>query len=237
VNGYGRGGGIRIGSGLTEAVKYLIIWNGIFFLLQHFIVPGRELLLGLRIEQIFGIVPVLVWKKLFIWQIGTYMFLHGGFFHLFFNMFGLWIFGADLERIWGTRGFLTYYFFTGIGAGLLTVLFTPNGVIPTIGASGAIYGLLIAYAIYFPDRKIFLYFLIPVPVRLFVLIFGLIELMSSISQPGDSVAHLAHLGGLVFGWIYLKWARRVIERWQAQRRRRNIRVVDFTDDRDRWGRR
>jgi membrane associated rhomboid family serine protease len=162
------------------------------------------------------------------------MFLHGGLFHILFNMFALWMFGSDLERMWGTRRFITYYFFTGVGAGLMTVLFTPNGVIPTIGASGAIYGLLLAYALYFPERRVFLYFLIPVPVRIFVLVFGLIALLSSITQAGGGIAHLAHLGGLVFGWIYLKWAGGAVSRWQASRRRRHLRVVDRDDDQNRW---
>ena len=233
MNGHG-GGSVRMGAPLTEGVKYLLIWNGIFYLLQHFIVPGRALLDGMRIEQLLGIVPILVWKKLFIWQIATYMFLHGGMFHILFNMFALSMFGSDMERLWGTRRFLIYYFFTGIGAGLMTVVFTPNSVVPTIGASGAVYGLLLAYAIYFPERRIFLYFLIPVPVRLFVVIFGIIALLSSITSAGGGVAHLAHLGGLVFGWIYLKWAGNAIAKWQTSRKRRHLHVVDFDDDDDRF---
>jgi membrane associated rhomboid family serine protease len=237
VNGYGYGGGraVRVGSPLTEGVKYLLIWNGIFYLLQHFIVAGKSVVAGYPLEYLLGIVPVLVWKKLFVWQLFSYMFLHGGLFHILFNMFALWMFGGDLERMWGTRRFITYYFFTGVGAGLMTVLFTPNGVIPTIGASGAIYGLLLAYALYFPERRVFLYFLIPVPVRIFVLVFGLIALLSSItSAGGGGIAHLAHLGGLVFGWIYLKWAGGAISRWQASRRRRHLHVVDSEDDQNRW---
>lgn len=248
MNGYGRG--VGLGSALTDGVKYLLIWNAIFFLLQFILSSGIGFLSGVvvlkvrlhgqlqmvsyainSIERLLGMVPALIWQKGFIWQTFTYMFLHGSFFHILFNMFALWMFGSDLERIWGTRRFLTYYFFTGIGAGLLTMILTPHGAIPTIGASGAVYGLLLAFAIYFPHRRIFLYFLFPIPARIFVLIFGAIELMSSISQPGDSVAHLAHLGGLAFGWIYLKWAGRWLERWQGKWRRRHLRVVGF-DDRD-----
>lgn len=219
-----------MGSALTDGVKYLLIWNGIFYLFQHFIVPGKALVAGLNIEQLLGIIPVLVLKKAFLWQVFTYLFLHGSFFHILFNMFALWMFGSDLERMWGTRRFLTYYFFTGVGAGLMTVVFTPNGVIPTIGASGAVYGLLLAYAMYFPERRIYLYFLFPVPVRLFVLIFGGIELLASISQRSGGVAHLAHLGGLVFGWIYLKWAAAALAQWQARRRRSHLHVIDFRND-------
>jgi membrane associated rhomboid family serine protease len=223
-----------MGFSLTDGVKYLLIWNVIFYLLQHFVLRRVALLGTPSFEHFFGLVPILVWKKLFVWQLFTYMFLHAAnFFHILFNMFILFMFGGDLERIWGTRRFVTYYFFTGVGAGLLNVVLLPNSVIPIIGASGAIYGLLLAYAIYFPDRRIYLYFLFPVPVRLFVLILGAIALLSSISQPGDSIAHLAHLGGLVFGWIYLKWAGGWIDRWRVRRRRRHLRVVDFSNDRDR----
>ncbi|MFC1572756.1 rhomboid family intramembrane serine protease [Candidatus Eisenbacteria bacterium] len=230
MNGYGRGG-IRLGVGFTEGVKYLLIWNGIFFLLQEFIVPGKNLVAGLRIEELLGIVPVLVLKRFFIWQLVTYMFLHGGFFHILFNMVILWMCGSELERLWGTRRLLTYYFFTGIGAGLMTVLFTPHGQFPTIGASGAIYGLLLAYAVYFPDRRIYLYFLIPIPVRLFVIVIAVITLLSSISQPGDGIAHVAHLGGFVFGWIYLRWVAGAFQRWMSRRRRRHLRVVSSDDER------
>ncbi len=218
------------GPALTDGVKYLLIWNVIFYLLQHFIlakgVPG----VGLSMERFLGLVPVLVLKKLFIWQVVTYLFLHGGFFHILFNMFALWMFGSDLERIWGTRRFLTYYFFTGVGAGILTLLFTPGSIVPTIGASGAVYGLLLGFAYYFPERRIYLYMLFPVSARVFVIIFGAIAFLSSISQQGSGIAHIAHLGGLVFGWIYIKWAGKYLDRFEARRRRNRLRVVDFRGD-------
>ena len=218
------------GPALTDGVKYLLIWNVIFYLLQHFIlakgVPG----VGLSMERFLGLVPVLVLKKLFIWQVVTYLFLHGGFFHILFNMFALWMFGSDLERIWGTRRFLTYYFFTGVGAGILTLLFTPGSIVPTIGASGAVYGLLLGFAYYFPERRIYLYMLFPVSARVFVIIFGAIAFLSSISQQGSGIAHIAHLGGLVFGWIYIKWAGKYLDRLEARRRRNRLRVVDFRGD-------
>jgi membrane associated rhomboid family serine protease len=192
-----------------------------------------------RLETLLGIVPALVWQKGHLWQLVSYMFLHGGFFHILFNMFALWMFGCDLERVWGTARFVTFYFFTGIGAGVMTVLLTPHGYIPTIGASGAIYGILLAYALLFPERRVLLYFLIPVPVRVFVLIIGLIALFNSVGQPGDSIAHVAHLGGLVFGWIFLRGLdpHGLWQRWAWRRRRRRLRVVDFTRDERRgpWG--
>jgi membrane associated rhomboid family serine protease len=257
ANSYSRGG--ALGGALTEGVKYLLIWNVIFFLVQRFVWGGgiaalqhtyivtiryRGDLMRVpysvgRLEELLGIVPALVWQKGFLWQVVTYMFLHGGFFHILLNMFALWMFGSDLERVWGTRRFIIYYFFTGIGAGLMTVLLTPHGSVPTIGASGAVYGILLAYALLFPERRVLLYFLIPIPVRIFVLMFGGIELLNAITQPGDSIAHVAHLGGLAFGWIFMRGLgpNAIWQRWTWRRRRKHLRVVDFTrDDRhDRWG--
>jgi membrane associated rhomboid family serine protease len=146
-----------------------------------------------------------------VWQLVTYMFLHAGLFHILFNMLALWMFGTELERVWGTRYFLKFYFVTGIGAGALTVLFS---MLPfafaeqvyysvVIGASGAVYGLLLAYALYFPDRPIYMYFVFPIPARIFVLILGAIELVSSVSAPGG-VANATHLGGLLVGYVFLK---------------------------------
>jgi rhomboid family protein len=142
------------------------------------------------------------------------MFLHGGLFHILFNMLALWMFGAELERIWGTRFFLKFYFVTGAGAGLLTVLFSllPFGFARQlygsviIGASGAIYGLLLAYALYFPDRPIYMWFVFPIPAKIFVLIMGAIAFYASLSQAGG-IANATHLGGLVVGYTYLKGLR------------------------------
>ncbi len=221
--------GMGLGPGFTEGVKYLLIWNGIVYLLQHFIITF-PLFGKYSFAHFFGLVPHLVLTKFFIWQPVTYMFLHAqSFFHILFNMFVLWMFGGDIERVWGTRRFVTYYFFCGTGAGLLTMLFTPHSHVATIGASGAVYGILLAFAFFFPERRIYLYMLFPVSARVFVLIMGVIAFLSSISQPGDGIAHLAHLGGLVFGWIYIKWAGALIDRYTAKRRRSRFRVIDFKD--------
>jgi len=141
------------------------------------------------------------------------MFIHGGIFHLAFNMLALWMFGAELERIWGTRYFIKFYFITGIGAGALTVLFSllpfafaqqvQHSVI--IGASGAIYGLLLAYALYFPDRPI-LMIVFWVPAKICVAILGAIALLTSLSEAGGT-ANATHVGGLVVGYFLLKGAR------------------------------
>jgi len=162
-----------------------------------------------------ALVPAAVIERLFVWQPLTYMFLHDGVFHILLNMLMLWMFGTDLERMWGTRFFLRYYLVTGIGAAVATILvslmpFRVADVLyltPTVGASGAIYGLLLAYGLSFPDRPIYLYLLFPVPARVFVLIMGAVELLSSVSGGRSNIAYSAHLGGLVVGYLYLKLRR------------------------------
>jgi membrane associated rhomboid family serine protease len=160
-----------------------------------------------------GLVPMLVLHKFWVWQLATYLFLHAGIFHLLFNMLALWMFGAELERIWGTRYFLKFYFLTGIGAGALTVIFSllpfdfarlVQGTV-IVGASGAIYGLLLAYAMYFPDRPILL-IVFWVPAKWCVAILGAIALFSSLSDSGG-VANATHLGGLLIGYLLLKGGR------------------------------
>jgi membrane associated rhomboid family serine protease len=162
----------------------------------------------------FGLRPSQVVQELQLWQIASYMFLHGGIFHILFNMLALWMFGTELERLWGTRYFLKYYFATGVGAGAITVLFSllPFGFAAevyrsvVIGASGAIFGLLLAYALYFPDRPIYLYFVFPIRAKYFVLIVGGIALLSSL-ESGGGVANATHLGGIIVGYLFLKSGR------------------------------
>jgi len=140
-----------------------------------------------------------------VWQLVTYMFLHGGFWHILLNMFILWMFGSDLERTWGSREFLKYYFICGVGAGVFNVLFQPNSMIPIIGASGAIYGLLVAFALLFPNRLVYIYFLFPIKVKYLVIVLVAIEFFSSLgASHGGGIAHLAHLGGALVGFIYIK---------------------------------
>ncbi len=171
-----------------NVILTLILVNAFVFLLEH-INPDYIVLL-------FGLVPPLITKKLFLWQFVTYMFLHGNFWHLFFNMFALYIFGHDLLMLWGHRRFLTYYFVSGIGAGLCAYIFTN---VPTIGASGAIYGLLLAYGLTFPNRVLLLYFFIPMRAKYLVVLFGAVEFLASITSRADGIAHTAHLGGMLFG--------------------------------------
>jgi len=185
------------GYGLPPVVKNLMIIMGAVFLFQ--------MLVGGWMEFYFALIPILVWKKYFLWQLFTYIFLHGGFSHILFNLLALWWFGGELENYWGSKKFLFYFLFCGIGAGICTVLFTPDIYqrIPVIGASGAIYGILLAFAWLFPNRPILIYFLFPVPAKYMVIIFGLIEFFSSMGGSGGGVAHLTHLGGLLFGFFYM----------------------------------
>ena len=187
---------------VSTAIKAIIVANVLLFLATAF---SRAV-----IDEL-GLVPFLFVRGLRLWQPVTYMFLHAGVFHLLFNMLALWLIGTELERIWGTRYFLKFYFVTGIGAGALTVLFAllPFGFAQqvygsnVIGASGAIYGLLLAYALYFPDRPIYMYFLFPIPAKYFVLILGAIAFYSSLGSTGG-VANATHLGGLAVGYLFLK---------------------------------
>jgi membrane associated rhomboid family serine protease len=190
-----------LGGPLTPAVKTLLITNVAVFLFQYV----AQALAHVRIDRLFGLVPYDVTHHLFLWQLVTYMFLHGGIWHIGFNMLALWMFGTELESLWGTNRFTRFYFITGIGAAISSTLVQWNSFIPTIGASGAIYGLLAAYGILFPDRTILLYFVIPIKAKYFVILMGLLAFWSSVTATGSGVAHVAHLGGMLFGWLYLKY--------------------------------
>ncbi len=226
---------ISFGGPLTRAVKILIISCVVVFLCQFIsrVITGRS-----EINLIFGLIPVLVWRKFFIWQLFTYAFLHGGIFHLIFNMFALWMFGCELERHWGTRVFVKYALVTAIGAGISTVIVFPNLSIPTIGASGLVYGILLAYGLFFPNRMIYLYFLFPIKAKYFVLIFGAIELYASWSGSSDNIAHIAHVGGMLFGFVYIRYYSILnnlrLYYYQSKRRRlrRRFRVVEKEADSD-----
>ena len=196
-----------IGPGrLTPAVKALIAVNVAGYLLT-LLVPSLTIWLGL--------IPAAGVERFWIWQPVTYMFQHGGLFHLLFNMLALWMFGVELERLWGTRFFTRFYFVCGLGAAAATIVVSllpfafaePLYVTVTVGASGAIYGLLLAYGLTWPNRPIYIYAIIPIPAKVFVLIMGAISLLSSITGSQSGVAHMAHLGGLVAGYLYLVWRR------------------------------
>jgi membrane associated rhomboid family serine protease len=187
---------LDIGMRWTEIVRFLILTNVTVFAVQEIFK-----LQGLFAYE-FGLVPAEFFTGK-VWQIVTYMFLHANFWHIFFNMLALWMFGSILEQEWGSREFLKYYFLTGLGGGLSYALFNMHSTIPTVGASGAIYGLLVAYAVLFPNNIIYVYFVIPLKAKWFAVIFGAIEFLSTFSN-GSGIAHLAHLGGMAVGYVYLK---------------------------------
>lgn len=187
----------------TDAIKLLIVLNFIVFVLQT--ISGQEKTL----HQLFGLVPKKTWGQMMVWQPLTYMFFHGGFWHVLINMFVLWMFGSEMEKLWGRKEFLKFYFLTGVGSGCVTMLFSLNSLIPVVGASGGVYGILMAYGFIFPNRTVHLYFLIPIKVKWFVLFIGAIAFFSSMGT-GSEISHITHLSGMIIGYIYLKSNRR----WQ-----------------------
>lgn len=271
MNNTVRVGGFNI---LPTVVKHLLIINGIFFLAKVLLMPR-----GIDMDEIFGLhyVGAPAFRP---WQIITYMFMHGDFGHIFFNMFALWMFGSTLENYWGSKKFLIYYLVTGIGAAFIHYLIIYFQIQPTlallnqfidnpslesyrylvehnptermqgmlsqnllvlqqspeslnelvrvtaglksqylnsfniIGASGSVFGLLLAFGMMFPNSEIYLYFLLPIKAKWFVIIYGAIELIYGIFGSADGVAHFAHLGGMIFGFILI-----MIWRHQAKKQR------------------
>jgi membrane associated rhomboid family serine protease len=201
----------------TRAVKQLLIANGAVFLAVALIgvfVQGGERWIQIH----FGLVPALVVFRAWIWQLVTYAFLHAGLWHIIFNMLALWMFGAQLEQDWGYNIFMQFYLFCAIGGALTTIAVSFTGVlgaspvIPTVGASGAIFGLLLAFGILHAESEVML-FPIPFMIKAKYFIMGLIFIevfltLSASHQPGASVAYMAHLGGLLFGYIWLKFVPR-----------------------------
>jgi membrane associated rhomboid family serine protease len=192
------------GGPATRTVKALITVNIAAYLLQIIF----NWLNNNYFDLHFGLVPAFVINEYLVWQFVTYMFLHHGVFHLFFNMLTLFMFGNELERYWGTRRFLTYYFVTGIGAGICSWLVAPpfpnGGLTVIVGASGAIYGLLLAYGLIYPNRIVYLNFLLPLKVKWLVIIMGAMAFLSSLGSSDSGVANIAHLGGMVVGYLFLK---------------------------------
>ena len=181
----------------TDAIKILISVNFTVFILQS--ISSSEIIFFSN----FGLVPKLVWSQLKIWQPFTYMFFHGDIWHVLINMFVLWMFGSELERVWGKKNFLRFYFITGVGSGLGTMLFGLQSTIPIVGASGAIYGVLLAYGVMFPNRTVYLYGIIPIKSIWFVIGIGVIAFFSSFNNV-TNISHLTHLFGMIIGYLYLK---------------------------------
>ena len=189
----------------TESVvNQIILVNVIVFILELALNSPRFI-------QFFGLVPRLVITKGYVWQLVTYMFLHGGFWHIALNMFVIYMFGSALEQVWGSDRFLKYYFVCGLGAAAFSFVFSYNTTV--IGASGAGYGILLAYAILFPDAQIYVWGLLPVRARTLVIVLIVIEFASGIMGQ-DGIAHFAHLGGMAAGFLYMKGDRGFYRWWR-----------------------
>ncbi len=180
-----------------RAVRFLVMANVVIFALTF-------ILRGFPWFYTFGLVPAFLFSRLMLWQMVTYLFLHGGLWHLVINMLMLWMFGSVVENAWGDRRFLIYYFFTGIAAGLCSYLFAFNSLAPVVGASGAIFGILVAYAVMFPDSIILMFLIFPMKMKHAIVFLAGVNLLGALSSPGSNIAYMAHLGGGLFGFIYLK---------------------------------
>ena len=240
-----RTSGVLSFPGFPPGVKWLLISNAAVFVIAFFTASTP-------IATVFAymaLVPRLVVGSFAIWQLATYLFLHGGFGHIIWNMLALWMFGADREQTWGTKRFLQFYFFCGIGAGVCVVIANylfGDPSTATIGCSGAIFGILLAYAMLFPNRTILWGFLIPIQVKWFVLIIGVISFMSAFRSINSGVSEFAHLGGLLFAYIFLRMPRRRlnltspvrqrIHEWRLQRAKKKFQVYlrNQGSDRDPW---
>ncbi len=239
---YGRGGGYSMGFGppsTPDVIKYLMIANLGVYILQH-VVPG--------FSDWFAVFPRRVWELGYFWQPATYMWLHApnSPFHLIFNMFALWMFGSPVASYWGARRFLRYYLLCGIGAGILIATWPAllhvmevqalQYYYPTLGASGAIFGVLLAYSLTWPDRTIMLLFP-PIPMKAIWFI-PLLFFLEFFSGPSN-VSHVGHLGGVLVGWILLQrmgiggrfGIAQLRHRFRRWRMRRNLRAVRGEDRR------
>ena len=190
----------------TDAIRTIVLVNVAVYILQS--LSGKEDVFF----RLFGLVPSSFLSELMIWQPFTYMFFHAPFYssvgisHILLNMIGLWVFGRELEQAWGKNNFLKYYFVTGIGSGLVTFLFQINSDSPVIGASGAVYGVLLAYGLSYPNRMLYIWGIIPVKSLWLVIIMGTIAFFGLLGN-ADGISHITHISGMVIGYFMLnkKW--------------------------------
>ncbi len=235
---YGRGQqpGMRIGPPITPPIiKQIMIANAVVFLIQQ--VSPEVTFYGSLVPQNF-------WQLGYLWQPFSYMWLHASFGHIAMNMFMLWMFGSQLALAWGPKRFLRFYLICGVGAGLIIATYpylmmqiNPHGLVSyTLGASGAVYGVLLGYSLTWPDRTIMLIFP-PIAFRAIWLIPGLF-LMSMMFQSGQNISHIGHLGGVIVGWIYLRrkgHANAIFtlghlkSRWKRHQMRKKLRAVRYEE--------
>ena len=222
-----------LGRYLSPAVRWIFMANVLvflFFALFSFSTTGR-LLFNLMAER-----PFLAVRHFYVWQFFTYMFLHDGVSHLLFNMMVLWFFAPRIEYRWGTRAFLQFFFTVGIGAGIFHALFAYASsqitgrdftMDPMIGSSGAIYGVMLAYALYYPDDTVLLYFVLPIKIKYLMIVLGVATFLFSMNAGGSNISHDTHLGGLLIALLYLKgggWLN--WQRWFQAKPKAKVRQVD-----------
>ncbi len=230
----------RMGA-FPPVIKFLLASNVIVFIIQSLFLQGMTfggLPVDVVVMENFALWPAGS-GSFFPWQLLSYQFMHGGISHLLFNMLALWMFGVELEYIWGSRKFATYYILSGITAGVVHLIVTPllgGGLAPTIGASGSIMGVLLAFGMTFPDRPIMMFPLFfPIPARIFVMIYAGFDLISGLFNAGDGVAHFAHLGGALGGYLLIKFGEPIFRRVEGSQyrdsyqRRSNVIDADFRD--------
>ncbi len=187
-------------------IKHLLILNGLAFLGQMAAGQSGSNLLWMAANQWFPLYPI--GQGFMPWQVITYAFLHGGFSHLFFNMFALWMFGVQLEMKWGSKRFGTYYILCILGAAAAQLVVTLGSGVPTVGASGGVFGILLAFGMTFPNQPIYmLLFPVPIKAKWFVLGYGILELYSGVTGTSMGIAHFAHLGGMFVGIVIILYWR------------------------------
>ena len=202
----------------TDAIKILVSVNFGIYILQS--VSGKEDVFF----RLFGLVPSTFISDLMLWQPFTYLFFHAPFYssvgisHVLLNMLGLWVFGRELEQAWGKTKFLRYYFIIGIGSGLITYFFQMNSDNPVIGASGAVYGILLAYGVSYPNRMLYIWGLIPVRSLWLVIIMGSIAFFGLLGN-SDGISHVTHISGMLIGYVLLKKNWRWRDIWFAIRKK------------------
>ncbi|MGZ3746895.1 MAG: rhomboid family intramembrane serine protease [Pseudobdellovibrionaceae bacterium] len=232
-----RGSQMNMTIPLTPVVKWLIITNVAVWFIFQILMEG---ILKIPFTSFFNLVPSRVIFQFHVWELFTYMFLHSmQVTHILFNMLMLWFFGAELELRWGGKFFLFYYLFTGVGAALLYCLgmggyaaatgSQTSLMVPVIGASGAIFGLMLAQGILFGERIVYFFMLFPMKTRYFVMLMGVVQLASLLTSgvSGGEVAYLAHIGGLASGYVALllmsRWKN--YENFKKSKKGRNLRLV------------
>jgi membrane associated rhomboid family serine protease len=200
-------------------IKNLLILNGLFHLAKYVAVATNAMPLAYILNAMALYAPgapdigytifrsVAEIPGFWPWQLVTYGFLHGDFSHLLFNMFALWMFGVQIENVWGSRRFALYYFVCVIGAGLIQMMVMWGSPVPTLGASGGVFGILLAFGMMFPNQPIYIYFLFPIKAKWLVIGYGVFSLWAGVAGTQAGVAHFAHLGGMLFGFILIQFWR------------------------------